>query len=720
MTEQELLKKFPILNSKEFLNTKLSILDLGDDGLMGDRGFMIDLFDSNADDDGDNYFYNMLNCVEFINNPSAVAYTTPDKIISLSYPSTEMVPMDGQKFPRWYFVYCHECMHQLWDTFGVADKIKKEQGSYNHQILNIASDCVINDYLDKINKSHKLRPVGGIFPDVLKDQFGVEYDRKKDNQYSLYMKIMALPEMQKAKLEAEFGDKKIKPGKVEKQNGPSGPTPPQPPQGKHSPDFIKGWTQAIKDVLDGKVDPKNFKPLTLEALSKDFIEGYNAAIAQIKKGMEEGLTVTKGGSSGGQNDSDLPDIPWDIDPDKDKNKGGSGGGESGDNNDTDDDSDESENGENSDNGKGKKSGKDGDDGDDSDNGGDDAEEGEGKGKGKDGKDSKEGDSDEKDGEKCKGKGKGKDGDEEVGDADDLKGDGKDDVYGKEDGSQGQGHGKSEIDRTQLRKQIKRHAESIIKQTAAQISGSLGEFLNKCRDAKTLKKPQSDLKLKSDNGSTYWNKNLLDICKVFIRQKLKSKKEYQDTYSRMRRGARSFTAEDMRNRRILQQGREEKKNKIGFDIALYVDKSGSMGDDTLNRVFKAAYSIMDTLKADFGRDKIVNKDKINLKVYIFDTAMKQIPYGSKCSCGGGTYNFDQLLNDIYKRNAQAFLNIVLTDGQFSVNNAATAKLLKQMEGLFVIVTNNGKGSFDDTVQEVKRVCGNSSLKVIYTDGSFTVK
>ena len=43
----------------------------------------------------------------------------------------------------------------------------------------------------------KTPPSIGIFPEVLKKEFGVEYDRKKDTQYTLYLKLLKLDKKDK-------------------------------------------------------------------------------------------------------------------------------------------------------------------------------------------------------------------------------------------------------------------------------------------------------------------------------------------------------------------------------------------------------------------------------------------------------------------------------------------------------------------------------------------
>ena len=71
-------------------------------------------------------------------------------------------------------------------------------------------------------------------------------------------------------------------------------------------------------------------------------------------------------------------------------------------------------------------------------------------------------------------------------------------------------------------------------------------------------------MNSMRGSSSWKKEVPLIAKHFVKQKLRSRKEYRNTYNRIRRGERAFTDADLRNGRIIQQGREEIKNKYMID------------------------------------------------------------------------------------------------------------------------------------------------------------
>ena len=181
--------KSSLLNSKELKLLKDSLIAASEvDGKENFRVRLIEYIDDTADNEDDEFFYDMIEFCRFLKpDNETTAYTTPDHVIYLNAPG-----VFGEKIREWDFVYCHECLHQLWDTFDVGDQIKKNGVKYDHYVLNIASDCVINDYLATIRK--KSAPPDGVTPEYLKEKFDVEYDRKVDTQYTLYLKLLEVAE----------------------------------------------------------------------------------------------------------------------------------------------------------------------------------------------------------------------------------------------------------------------------------------------------------------------------------------------------------------------------------------------------------------------------------------------------------------------------------------------------------------------------------------------
>ena len=177
--------KSTLLNASDMRRVKDSLIRVSKiDGKEKFRVNMVEYVDDTADNEDDQFFYDMISHIQFLNPvDDAVAYTTPDTLIYLNSPGKI-----GESYPFWDFIYCHECLHQLWDTFDVGKRIQANGIKYDHEILNIASDCVINDYLSAIRK--KKHPDDLVTPEYLKKKFGVDYDRKIDTQYTLYLKLI--------------------------------------------------------------------------------------------------------------------------------------------------------------------------------------------------------------------------------------------------------------------------------------------------------------------------------------------------------------------------------------------------------------------------------------------------------------------------------------------------------------------------------------------------
>lgn len=181
--------KSSLLNTKELKLLKDSLIAASEvDGKENFRVRLIEYIDDTADNEDDEFFYDMMEFCRFLKpDPETTAYTTPDHIIYLNAPG-----VFGEKVREWDFIYCHECLHQLWETFAVEDQIKKNGIKFDHYVLNVASDCVINDYLSAIRK--KTAPPQGIMPEYLKETYGIEYDRKVDTQFTLYLKLLEVAE----------------------------------------------------------------------------------------------------------------------------------------------------------------------------------------------------------------------------------------------------------------------------------------------------------------------------------------------------------------------------------------------------------------------------------------------------------------------------------------------------------------------------------------------
>jgi hypothetical protein len=649
MTEKELLEAYPLLKDKDFAMAKRSICNLmSKDDFADDRGHLTEYFNDTADNNDEMFFYEMLRALEFILE-GATAYTTPDKRICLNYPNEDIVPMDNTKFRRWYFVFCHECLHQLWDTFAVADQIKKDLGSCDHQLLNVASDCVINEYLAKVIPDGKMMPTSIINADYIENTYGIKYNMKTDTQYSLYCKLNELSDEAKNQLKQQDQDNQGQGQNGQGQNG----------QDQNGQNNQGGQGQGSQGSQSSQQNQGNEDSNSTNSDAKSGKNSSTSAAGNIKKKLDEAQERLDNGDIEGakrltqeakedlsKNSSKLSDKG------KEKLNGANGKNPQQDIADLNSVVDELAN-----NVKGQ----------DSD---------------------QNSQNDDKGGEKSS----------------------------KSSGDASNGSDGNLIDR-QLIEENRAAVEKICKKYAQSLSGGLEDFLKKCKSSKNME--EGGLLVQSQKGSAHWNKQLLLECDQYIHQKLRNQdRKFKRSFKKIRRGERAFTAQDFADGRTLKKGKVEMKDQIGFDIALYIDVSGSMCG-VIDDVFDAAYNIVNTLKKTYSHDKLVDGDAINLKSYVFTTSMREIPFGKKCKTDGGTYTFEELLDDIYKRNANAFLNIVITDGDFSgINKGKVEKTLDKMDGLFVVVSNKPKGYFTNLVNHIKHTIG-PKLADIYADQNFTI-
>lgn len=762
-----------LLNDEEFKWVKNSIINADDvDGEGTFRVKLIEYINDTADNDDDKYFFDMLPFVRFLEPGSeGIAYTDESKRIFMNAPCQHI----GKNFKQWDFTFDHECLHQLWDTFGVRDKLVAEGYEYNHQILNIASDCVINDYLSHYRK--KEQAPNTITPKYLKERFGVEYDRKVDTQYSLYLKLIEKQDKIEndplcKEVNQDFGGK-IKPKEVRKKEGPT--PPPPPPPGKHSDDFIKGWTDAIKDVVDKKVKPTdpNLKPKNTG--NEEYDAGYNAAINNMKKGIEDGIDISDGGGGGKGPQSDLPQIPWDIDNQD-------GDGESGESSKNDPDSKDGKSGksdadsakeaaeaaqnsadaakeaadaaqdvadaakaagdENADEiqdaadkaaeaaekaqdaaDKAKEAAQeaaDAEDDGDSKGAGKAAEEAEDAAKkaaeaakeaadatktaGDLGEESDDSDT-QKAGEKAK-----EAADKANNAADNSEGSGDDgsndpnDNQNDGDKKAGKGHIAS-VETAEDLEKLKKDAEEVIKEYKNKLAGDLGEFLAKCKSSAKLEK--DGLAAQVTKGVKGWNVELDQRINKFVKQKVfQKKRQYQSTYSRIKRGTGYVKMGEP-----LQPGRRVKDDTMVINVAFYIDRSGSMGS-ALDTVFDAAYVICDALKKRYRKEKVV--DDIIFKILAFDDDIDEIKFGNKTTLGGGTMSMSDLLKSIKRYTNNYLINVVITDGYFNINDSEVKKFIEDVNGIVVYIVNR---DFPEMEKLAKQL--NTKLFFIKADSAFKI-
>lgn len=725
--------KSTLLNDKDFENVKKSLIKISEiDGEDKYRVKTLEYINDSSTDDDDQFFFDMLEFVRFLNpTDESVAYTTPDKRIFLNCPKKEI-----KGIKEWDFIYDHECLHQLWDTFGVQHRIEKEEGSCDHMLLNIASDCVINDYLYIFRK--KERPDNLITPEYLKENYNVEYDNKNDTQYTLYLKLNTVKDKIKndKKLEKIMG--KIDPKSVKKQTGPQ---PPQPPSGNFSDEYKQGRHDGIKDVVDKKVDPLKYSP---KQVKSDYDKGYNDVLAEIKKGMEEGITISDQQQSGNSQNG-LEQVPWNMP--KQQLSGGNDGGDSSDKN------DEGNSGENSQKSTSEKAqdaanrakksadaaeeaaNSAGNDGDDS---GDEKKDGNG-GSSKSDKEAAANKAKEEAEKAQDAANKSKEA-EENGDmkaADQYKkeaeehanaaekaakeaganmkekgsqdGDGED-GEGQGEGGKGEAGNQDASDNTETEEdleKIKHKAEDVIKKYKEKITGTFGQFIAKCKKSVELNK--SGMAISNRKAAPGWNQQMNSYVNAFVKKKVfQKKRQFKKTYSRVKRGS-GF----IEYGKPIKPGKKIREEKLTINTSFYIDRSGSMGGDPIKNVFKAAYTISDILKKQFSKEKVV--DEISFKMHAFDYSMHELKWGNTISADGGTMDFDRILEYIKDHTHDYLINIIITDAQFNINKDEVDKFIKDIDGMILFIAN----SSNNTMKELSKKY-NTQLFYVEADNAFTIK
>ena len=611
--------KSSLINSKELKLLKDSLIAASEvDGKENFRVRLIEYIDDTADNEEDEFFYDMIEFVRFLKpDPETTAYTTPEHLIYLNAPG-----VFGEKIREWDFVYCHECLHQLWETFDVAEQIKKNGVKYDHYVLNIASDCVINDYLSAIRK--KTAPPDGITPEYLQEQYGIDYDRKVDTQYTLYLKLLEVAEKLKKDQRcqnAQDGD-----GQGDAQN--SG----QSQSGSGSGSSGNSGNSSSGSGDGSSSDKSDSQNKTASDAQKSADEAKKAADkaqqnADSGKGSQEDADAAKEAAKEAQDAADRAKEAADKGDKEGEAKAAQEAQDAAD--------------------KAKSLAGEGGDGKD--------------GEGKDGE-GKDGEAGDKSGNGGKG-----------GEAGDDKGSGK-----------GQGHGGSgdkdlSGEMTEEQKaQIKAKAEGVIKKFKEKISGAFGDFVKKCKNS--VKCDPNGLSNNTKKGKGAWNKQMDLAINAYVKKNLdKKRRQFEQTYKRVKRGSGI-----VKMGAPIIPGKRIKDDKMPINIAYYIDRSGSMSG-CINQVFEAAIKISEALKQRFRKDKLVKST--DFRTFVFNDRMNEIKFGQTAYASGGTMDFDEILKFISKNTKNVLINIIITDAGFNVNETEVKNFLKkEVDGLVIFITN----------------------------------
>lgn len=463
--------KSSLLNYKEFKSLKNSIAKVSAiDGKDKFRVKMVEYINDTSDNNDDMFFYEMLPFSRFLDpSDKAIAYTTPEHLIYLNAPGKV-----GESVRIWDFIYCHECLHQLWDTFNVGDKIKNAGLEYNHELLNIASDCVINDYLKVLRKKEPF--ADGIFPETLKDKFNVDYDRKNDTQYSLYVKLLNVYEENKEqlkKLSDQMKQQEGNNGQSNNQNS-SNSSSNSSSSGSSSGSSSSGSSSGSNNSNSSNSNSSNGDSSNSSGGGDSQELDANSAQRDANEAQKHAESVENGANSKGDSGDEKEISQEQIDKIKDAAQRAK----------------EAAN-------KAKECADNGD------------KEGERKAAEEARKAAEEA---KKEAEKTK----------------DQKNSENPQDASEEDSNA------TEEDIEDIN-EIRKNAEEIIKKYKDKLTGYLGDFLKKCESASALKR--EGLKVNTARGISGWNTQMNKICKAFVKKKIfQKKRQYEKTYSRIRRGS----------------------------------------------------------------------------------------------------------------------------------------------------------------------------------------
>ena len=225
---------------------------------------------------GYRFFWEMLPMLRFTTKKIAPGFTDEYKEIYLSIPWENI----KTEFSAWEFIYYHECLHQMFDTFDVARRIKADGIKYNHTLLNVASDCIINDHIKNFCKLDYPND-DLITPEYLKEAYQIEYNVREDDQYTLYVKLLE-------KEKELMGDPLImkeREGSLNVDMEGEGDGPVKTRKVKTTDDWKKGSKEARKaanDILQKCQNALNKKPGEVLTV-KEAIKALQDAIPDIQK-----------------------------------------------------------------------------------------------------------------------------------------------------------------------------------------------------------------------------------------------------------------------------------------------------------------------------------------------------------------------------------------------------------------------------------------------------
>lgn len=754
--EREINITSPIVNDPGMKKVKESLIKISQIDKQEDfRVESLEYIDEKTTDSDDEFFYNMMDYIRFLHPSSdSIAYTDPYHLVWMNMPGEI-----GKNLRGWLFIYEHECLHQMWDTFEVGDRLKAKYGKFtkdDHYLLNIASDCVINDFLNYYRKLPFPSP-NLITPKYLKDKYNVEYDRDEDTQYSLFIKLKDNisendlkndPNLQQAQGQDGNSGQSGKTGNSG-NSGDGGDSNPQGggESGNSGNSGKSGNSGNSSDGGNSNSNQQNNDPASNAADSaksaqesadkakdaagksgatsaqKDAAQDAQDAADKAKDAAERAGKAQKDGDMEKAKEAaqEAADAAADADLASQIAQGKSPSEIAQDAADkTKEAADKAQ--EAADKAQEAADNAEGDAKEGAQSAADKAKEAADKAKEAADKAQKAADN----AKEAENNGDMKGAMKEAKNAQSAANEAKqaaNNVNNKREKTNtsniGWGNKKAFdkedvfVDSDEELGEIKKKAEETIEKFKETISGALGKFIEQCQGSKKL--DPSGLKQNIDKrgiGSA-WNEELHTAVMAYAKKRIFNKKrEFKRTYKRMPRRATITNYGDP-----LKKGKIVNNKALTINVAFYIDTSGSMGGKPIQNTVSTMYSICDALKKAFSREKVV--DEIAFKIFSFDDYITEIPFGKNFGANNaGNVEFSVILEYIKEHTKDYLINIIITDAYYDINEKNTQKFLDQIDNMVITIVNNDAAGSATLTDIAKK--NPLKFKHIVASGNFDIK
>ena len=250
-------------------------------------------------------------------------------------------------------------------------------------------------------------------------------------------------------------------------------------------------------------------------------------------------------------------------------------------------------------------------------------------------------------------------------------------------------------------------DKLIRKYGGKISGAFGEFVRKCK-ASTTEEKKEGMVVRQRRGAA-WHKQLDKMMDSFIQQEVMDKhREFEHTYHRVKRGTRPVQMGD-----ILKKGKRLKDDKLNITLSFFIDRSGSMGDDSVDRCFDLANQLAEKEMKAYRDDKVVGE--VGCRFFAFNDFISDVPKGQTLSSSGGTMPLSKLIDYISKNTADDLINIIITDAEFNIEKSAITKLMKDMDGMVFLIANQPKPECEEIERLMK-----GQFVFLQADAEFSLK